>query len=441
MIDPVIGCLCTGVVATAPLFFGLRLAREYRLIRDLPQSHAGGVFIGLVEVTGRVECARPVTSFLAENGCVWYRYTVEERWTRTETVVVHDKRGSHTETRTTHGWDTVDSGGNECCFDLVDDTGQVQVDPAGARVDAVQDFNQECGRGDALYYGKGPSTSVRGSDGIRRYRESVLPLGLNVFVIGQARERADVAGAEIARDPHAVLFVISAAGEKSVERGFFWWALCLQILGLALSALAPWALYAQVTDAQSTVEVAFTGGAAYAVAWLVGEAWLIQFGLIELRNRVRQGWANIDVQLKRRYDLITRILPVVQAYCAHEAGAQAAIAHLRGQLLATAPGRPGPDPAGVTSQIVMLAEKYPNLQAQAQFQELHKSLVDCENRISLARGYFNDIATNWNTRRERVPDCLIAMVLGMKAQALMTALGNEQQPVTVTLAPKPDDQW
>jgi hypothetical protein len=412
-----------ALAAGTALWFGLAQARKYRLVRDLPSSKPGGVFIGLVEVTARMVCAQPLISHLAERPCAWYRWTVEERWSRLVTETTRDKDGrTHTTTRTESGWKTVASGGEERCFDLVDDSGRVQVDPAGARVDGVTAFDRECRRGfDALYYGKGPEGGISDSDGVRRFQERILPLEVPGYVIGQARERRDVVGAEIARDAQAPLFVISVAGEKSVERGFFWWGVGLEILGLALAVGAPWWAHATV-DPERGWGAALVGGGSFALAWMLGEAWLIQYGLIELRNRVRQGWANIDVQLKRRYDLITRLLPVVQAYCQHEAGTQAALAGMRSQLLATPPGVPGPDPAAMGRRVLAVAEAYPQLQAQAQFQELHRALVDCEDRIALARNYFNDIAANWNTRRERVPDCFIAGLLGMKAQVLMHAL-------------------
>ncbi len=84
--------------------------------------------------------------------------------------------------------------------------------------------------------------------------------------------------------------------------------------------------------------------------------------------------------------------------------------------------------------LVAIAERYPVVKAQESFLNLQKNLADTEQRIALARGYFNDIATYYNTRLEVVPDRFIAALAGMKPQALMAANDFERAPVNVELA-------
>jgi|GEM_PF-3346061 len=98
-------------------------------------------------------------------------------------------------------------------------------------------------------------------------------------------------------------------------------------------------------------------------------------------------------------------------------------------------GASGPDHHGVTHQLQVLAEQYPQLQSQRSFQELHQNLVDTEQRIALARSYFNDIATFYNTRLERVPDRFVASLAGLTPQPLLSAMDFEREPVQVALAP------
>ena len=105
----------------------------------------------------------------------------------------------------------------------------------------------------------------------------------------------------------------------------------------------------------------------------------------------------------------------------------------RNQLAATPPGEPGPDPRAATD----IGRRRPGayrLEANRSFLHLHQNLVDTEQRIALARGYFNDIAVFYNTRLQRIPDRFIAALGCMKPRALMTADDFKRAPVEVKLA-------
>ncbi len=141
--------------------------------------------------------------------------------------------------------------------------------------------------------------------------------------------------------------------------------------------------------------------------------------LVTLRQRVRQGWSNIDVQLKRRNDLIPNLVALVLSLAGHERETQEACAALRAQLSVTPPGRPGPDVAPLAGRVIALAERYPTLTAQSGYAHLMRELGDTEERIALARAYFNDIATEWNTRLQRIPDRFVAALGAMKPQPLL----------------------
>jgi len=153
--------------------------------------------------------------------------------------------------------------------------------------------------------------------------------------------------------------------------------------------------------------------------------------LVDLRLRVRQAWSLVDVQLKRRHDLIPNLVALVQGYRDYERQAQTELAGLRGELLATPPGVAGPDYRAVANTVVAIAERYPDLKADASFASLHKHLVDTEQRIALARGYFNDVATHYNRRLEVVPERLVARLAAMKPQPLMAANDFERAAVKV----------
>ena len=122
-----------------------------------------------------------------------------------------------------------------------------------------------------------------------------------------------------------------------------------------------------------------------------------------------------------RHDLIPNLVNIVQGMHNYEQTLQTELAQLRNQLAATAPGEPGPDPRATTLVLRAIQERYPDLKANSSFLNLHRNLVDTEERIALARGYFNDIATFYNDRLQTVPDRFIAALGSMKPRVLMTA--------------------
>jgi hypothetical protein len=161
---------------------------------------------------------------------------------------------------------------------------------------------------------------------------------------------------------------------------------------------------------------------------------MVYNSLIDLRQRVRQGWSQVDVQLKRRHDLIPNLVGTVKGLRDYEQNLQTELAGLRSQMEATPPGVAGPDYRACGTILVAIQERYPELTAQASFANLQKNLIDTEQRIALARGYFNEIATFYNTRLGVVPDRFIAALGGLKLQPLMAANDFERAPVEVQLA-------
>jgi hypothetical protein len=123
----------------------------------------------------------------------------------------------------------------------------------------------------------------------------------------------------------------------------------------------------------------------------------------------------------------------VQGFRDDESTVQTEMAVLRSQMEATLPGQPGPDPAAVLPAIRAIAERYPELKANENFLELQESLIETEQRIALARGYFNEIATGYNTCLEVVPDRFVASLGALAPQPLLAAADFERAAVTVDL--------
>lgn len=437
---PNLAPLLGGLAALGCLIAALSFLRRKRLIDDLPTSKTQGVFIGLTELRGTAESETPLTSFLAEVPCVQYAWHIEETWSRTVTETYRDAQGRmQTRTRTEHGSTTVASGGESAPFYLQDDTGVIRIVPDGAKIEGNGTFNQTCTPADALYFGKGPPQEIANSDHRRHFHESAVPLHAMLYVVGQARERQDVVAPEIARDKQAPMFLISTRTEKQVSAGYGGWAALWLVLGLLLAegGVLAWSL---LEPSGSAAHWPAFGGyvvaaAAFLIALAVGWVWTVFNSLINLRQRVRQAWSQVDVQLKLRNDLIPNLAEVVEGYRAHESEVQTLIAEMRGQLAATPPGVAGPNFKGFAPALRLVIERYPELKASALFLQLQQKLSDTEQRIALARDYFNQIATFYNIRLAVIPDRFVADIAHLKPETLMTASDFERVPVQVKLAP------
>jgi hypothetical protein len=418
-----------ALVALLCLWGSMATRRKRRLIDDLPTSKTHGVFIGFVELDGTAQSPSPLTSVLAEIPCVAFEWSVEEHWSRT--VVTTNSKGQLT-TRHESGWKNVAGGGLMIDFNLRDDTGEILVHPAGARVEKTSVFDETVTPADPLYYAKGPAFSVPNSNHRRRFTERAIPVGARLYVVGQARERDDIVAPEIAHDKDAPLFLITVRAEKSVSSGLRWQAFGWDFVSLLpVAGSIYWSL--SVLNTIPTAPPFAIAGAAWLVAWTATWSVTAYNSLVNLRQRVRQAWSLVEVQLKRRNDLIPNLVDAVRGFRDHETHLQTELAALRTQLDATPPGKPGPDPRAVLPVARALVERYPELKADENFLELQQELADTEQRIALARAYFNDIATFYNTRLEIVPDRWIASIAGLKARTLMTADDFERAVPEVNL--------
>ena len=422
-----------AAIALACLITAFTFLRRKRLIDDTPTSRALGVFIGLTELKGTAESETPLTSRLAGIPCVRYSWRIEEHWSRTVMETYRDSKG-RTQTRTRHesGWTEVAHGGESAPFYLRDDTGMVRVVPDGARIEENELLDKTVTQTDPLYFAKGPGKEIANSDHRRRFSETGIPLHTKLYVVGQARERQDVVAAEIARDKNSPIFLISTRTEKQVSSVFgagYW---VFMALGL-VAALAGVLVNGMVSGASGWPSYVIAT-AAYVLALALGWAWLAYNSMVNLRQRVRQAWAQVDIQLKRRHDLIPNLVQVVEGYSTHEREVQTFVTQMRQQIIATPPGVEGPDYAGVAAGLRAVAEHYPDLKASEMFLKLQGSLTETEQRIALARDYCNDIASFYNARLEIVPDRFIARLMQLPPQPLISAANFERAPINVKLA-------
>lgn len=134
--------------------------------------------------------------------------------------------------------------------------------------------------------------------------------------------------------------------------------------------------------------------------------------LVRLRNQVRTAWADVDVQLQRRHDLVPALVTAVKAYAGHERAVLTAVTELRSQALAVkAPAQLGPIETALQQgigRLLVLKEAYPELDASENFQQLQRDLVDTEEQLQFARRFYNGAVRDLNDGVQRAPDLLIA---------------------------------
>jgi LemA protein len=157
--------------------------------------------------------------------------------------------------------------------------------------------------------------------------------------------------------------------------------------------------------------------------------------LVRLRNRVDGAWAQIDVQLRRRYDLIPNLVETVKGYAAHERQTLQAVTEARTQAMETGgPGKQAQAENAITDALKSLfavAESYPDLKANQNFLDLQGQLSDVERGIAYARQYYNDAVQTLNTRIEVLPTSIIAGVFGFEHREYFEADDTARGAVSV----------
>jgi LemA protein len=150
------------------------------------------------------------------------------------------------------------------------------------------------------------------------------------------------------------------------------------------------------------------------VVWIIS----IYNGLVAMRQRVNQAFADIDVQTKQRHDLIPNLVETVKGYAAHERGTLEAVVQARNAAITAQSGGVQAQAAaenmltGALRQLFALSEAYPDLKANQNFQQLQAELSDIENKIAAARRFFNNAVQEYNTGIQQFPAVLLAGPFG-----------------------------
>lgn len=154
-------------------------------------------------------------------------------------------------------------------------------------------------------------------------------------------------------------------------------------------------------------------------------------GLVRLRNRADNAWAQVDVQLKRRYDLIPNLVETVKGYAAHEQSTFEQVVEARNRAVSAETVEEQAQAenflTGALRQLFALAESYPDLKASRNFSELQAELAETENKIAVSRQIYNDSVLTYNNRVQTVPSNMVAAMTGFSVKPFFDAPDEAEQ--------------
>lgn len=158
-------------------------------------------------------------------------------------------------------------------------------------------------------------------------------------------------------------------------------------------------------------------------------------GLIKLRNKVKNQWSQIDIQLKRRFDLIPNLVETIKGYTKHESETLEKVIQARNTYLSAGTPEEQMKASGelskVVSKLFALSEAYPDLKANTNFVDMQNTLKDTEDKISYARSFYNDSVMKYNTKIETVPTNIVANMFGFKTEIYFEAEAEAKENVKV----------
>jgi len=162
---------------------------------------------------------------------------------------------------------------------------------------------------------------------------------------------------------------------------------------------------------------------------------LLYNGLIKLKNRVDEAWSDIDVQLKRRYDLIPNLIETVKGYAKHEKGVLESVTEARTRAMGASDPKDQIEAenmlSGTLKSLFAVSENYPDLKANENFLELQKELSDTENKIQASRRFYNGNVRDFNTKIQTFPNNVAAGALNFKERDFFEAGEEEKKNVNV----------
>lgn len=154
-------------------------------------------------------------------------------------------------------------------------------------------------------------------------------------------------------------------------------------------------------------------------------------GLVKARNQVRNAWAQIDVQLKRRTDLIPNLIETVKGYASHEKNVLENVTKARSALMSASNPKEAADAdnmlTGALKSLFAVSENYPDLKASQNFLQMQEELVGTENKVAATRQFYNDLVMTYNTKIESIPTNIIAKLFNFNEEELFEISPEERE--------------
>ena len=171
------------------------------------------------------------------------------------------------------------------------------------------------------------------------------------------------------------------------------------------------------------------------IAIFVIYVWSLYNGLVTARMRVKESWSGIDVQLKRRSDLIPNLVETVKGYAKHEKEVFENVTKARSALLSATNAKEAAVAdnmlTGALKSLFAVAEAYPDLKASENFKSLQEEISDTETKVAASRQFYNSNVLDYNTKIALFPNSLVAGTFGFKGEVFFEAKEEEKQPVKV----------
>lgn len=378
------GFLLLNSIAGICLGVSLGSVRKRHLMNSLPTSKTQGVFMGQVELKGEAFAseAGKMEARFSRKPCLCCRWMIEEEYRDED------------ETK----WRKVKTQTDLVPFILRDETGTILIRPEGADLEF-------------------PGEPFIEYSGKRRHSEWRLMPGTQLYVLGPAKFNEETGSPEICADGHSPIFAITPSDEERTAQS----EIHLAAFGLAAAWLCTSAIGVFIVNAALNGQNFGAGpffrifgvtGGIFGGLGLLTAIYEKYASLVALRNYALQGKSNLDVEFRRRSTLIPQLTAVVQGLREHTEALEPVLAALR---------------SGMAGKLRQTAETYPELGTNENFRKLEEELERTETKISLAKNYFNDTATNLNTRLETIPDGWIGMMTGIRKLPLIEEEEDEAE--------------
>lgn len=370
-------------------WLAFRLIRTKRMQENIPTSKSAGVVYGLSEVKGELvaeEGRAPLQGPLTGEPCTWYHYHVQER------------RGSGKN----KSWYTIEDETKKQPFLCRDDEGSIRVFPGQA--ECITKHKKSESRGD------------------RRYTERRLSPGDELYILGKAKLDKTRGDTLVLGHEKGTPYIIANIPEEAVmlrkaRRG-------MALIAVALSVLFFGALLLAGSSGQMS-SLDFLKASLIAPVFMLCVVFVLMYNdLVFLRERCRRNWANIQVSLKKRADLLPQLEQVVKEYLKHESELQQQLVALRERRANTTDSSEVDDYLAAEhqaiSELLITIEQYPELEGIDLIAAFNRRLIKLENEVSLIRAGFNDAVLHYQTRIESFPDNFLARWLGFEAVSALT---------------------